>query len=99
MSKVSEKRAILRRDFSQPVNFKFSRERDGQVELFEETGRGVDICSHGLGLITDQKFNKGDVFKVTLPSTAEETLLPVYSQVVWVMRQEDGYRVGLHFLG
>ena len=98
MASGSEKRTIPRREFSQPVHLKCTREKSGQIELIEKFSQGIDINSNGLGILTDFPFKKGDVLKVTVPSKVDEALLPVFSRVAWARKQNDGFRVGLQFL-
>ena len=98
MPSESEKRTIPRRDFSQPVHLKCTREKSGQIELIEKFCQGIDITSNGLGILTDLPFKKGDVLKVTIPSKVDDAFLPVFSRVAWARKQNDGFRVGLQFL-
>jgi hypothetical protein len=73
-------------------------EQSGKLELLDSISQGIDISSFGLGMRTNYSFKKGDVVKVQLPSQVEGALLPVFSQVVWAGKENDGFRVGLRFL-
>jgi hypothetical protein len=94
----SEKRKLARSDFPQTIHLQLTAEQSGKLELLESISRGLDINSHGLGLVTDLSLQKGDVVKIRLPAQAEGTFLPVFSQVVWALKENSEYRVGLQFL-
>jgi hypothetical protein len=93
----SEKRKITRSDFLQTIPIQLTKEQKGKLELLENISRGIDINSLGLGILTNLPLQKGDVVKVQLPSKAEGTVLPVLSQVVWTIKQNSEFRVGLQF--
>jgi hypothetical protein len=94
----SEKRKLARSGFPQVVHLRLTAEQSGKLELLESVSRGIDINSHGLGLVTNLSLRKRDLIKVQLPAQAEGTLLPVFSQVIWAKKENNEYRVGLQFL-
>jgi hypothetical protein len=94
----SEKRKLARSDFPQAIHLQLTAEQSGKLEILESTSRGIDISSHGLGLVTNLSLKKGDIVKVQLPAQAEGTLLPVFSQVVWARKENSEFRAGLQFL-
>jgi hypothetical protein len=98
MAPGSEKRRIDRTEFPHTFHLHLTTEQSGRLELLEAISQGIDINSHGLGIRTNYSFRKGDVVRVQLPSQAEGTFLPVFSQVVWSRKENDGFRVGLQFL-
>lgn len=95
---ATNKRTIPRLEFSEPVRIHLTQEKSGKIEHLESEAQGVDISSHGLGLLTTPALKKGDILKVILPSRADGAVLPVFSQVVWARKNNDQYRVGLQFL-
>lgn len=94
----SGKRKIDRTEFPHTFHLHLMTEQSGKLELLENISKGIDISSHGLGIRTSHSFKRGDVVKIQLPSQAEGTFLPVFSQVVWARKENDGFRVGLQFL-
>jgi hypothetical protein len=94
----SEKRKINRTGFPQTFPLQMTTEQSGKLELLDNISQGIDISSYGLGMRTNYSFKKGDVVKVQLPSLVEGALLPVFSQVVWSRKENEGFRVGLRFL-
>jgi len=94
----SEKRKINRTGFLHTFQLQLTTGQSGKLELLENISQGIDISSHGLGIRTNYSFRKGDVVKVQLPSRVAGAFLPVFSQVVWTRKENDGFRVGLQFL-
>lgn len=95
--KKTTKRLCDRRIFNQPVSFEISA-TEKTVQDVRQTGTGVDISSHGLGMRTKHALNKGSVLKFYLPMREVQTTIPVFAQVMWSMPADDHYRVGLRFL-
>jgi hypothetical protein len=93
-----EKRKIPRCDFPQPIHFNLTREISGNLKLLEGISRGIDISSHGLGILTDLSLQRGDVLKVLIPARAENAIMPVFSRVAWAKKENNEFRVGLEFL-
>lgn len=94
----SNNRKIPRNEFFEPVQLSLLKEKSGILKLIEKNSQGIDISSQGLGILTPLALKAGEVLKVSLPARTQETFLPVFSQVVWVRKQEKEYRAGLQFL-
>jgi hypothetical protein len=94
----SNKRKIPRNEFFEPVQLSLLKEKSGILKMIEKNSQGIDISSHGLGILTRSALKKGDVLKVSLPARTDGAYLPIFSQVVWVKRQDKEYRAGLQFL-
>jgi hypothetical protein len=94
----SNKRKIPRQEFFETIPLSILQKTSGILKIDEKNGQGIDISSQGLGILTRSAFKKGDVLKVSLPARTDGTFLPVFSQVVWVERQDKEYRAGLQFL-
>jgi hypothetical protein len=95
---TSDNRKIPRLEFLDPVHLSLAQEKSGNIKPIENEAQGIDISSHGLGILTPLALKAGDVLKVSLPARTDGTFLPVFSQIVWVKRQEKEYRAGLQFL-
>lgn len=98
MDPSADKRKIVRHDFRQTIHLQATREREGKLEFLESVSRGVDINSHGLGLVTDIALQAGDVVRAQVLVLPEGTFLPVFSRVVWSGSKNKEFRVGLQFL-
>jgi hypothetical protein len=95
---TQNKRKIRRNEFIEPVQLSLLQEKSGISKIIEKKAQGIDISSQGLGILTRSVLKKGDVLKVSLPARTEGISIPVFSEIVWVRRQEKAYRVGLLFL-
>jgi hypothetical protein len=84
--------------YTQPVTLELSVMKAGQLSNVQKSGVGVDISLTGIGLTTDQELSKGEILKVSLPVGAMDISMPVYSEVMWTMPEDGGYRTGLRFL-
>lgn len=94
----SNNRKIPRNEFLEPVQLSLLKEKSGILKIIEKNGQGIDISSQGLGILTSLALKGGEVLKVSLPARTRGTFLPVFSQVVWVKKQDREYRAGLQFL-
>jgi hypothetical protein len=93
-----EKRTLERNIFPYPLDFEMAdlgREQSQPVTL---TGDAVDISSNGIGMWTTASLNRGDVVKLYIPIPSQNTILPSFSEVRWVVPGISHNRVGLQFL-
>jgi hypothetical protein len=89
-----------RNDARYPMNMPLVVGRLNLAGAFEEFGRawGLDLCAHGIGMITDRIVCTGDELHVKLPALdGRDHLLPI--RVKHTDRLFGNvYRVGGHFL-
>ena len=90
-----ERRIAGRKKFRQPIELALSATRPG---LRRCKAQGLDINSHGLGLLTDYPLVKGTVLRLAIPASVAGTTLPVFAEVAWANPIIDGLRAGLRFL-
>lgn len=95
---ASNKRELPRYKFFESLQLSLAQEASKKIKMIENNAQGIDISSHGVGILTRLALKRGDVLKVSLPAPTQGTFLPVFSQVVWVEKQDKEYRAGLQFL-
>jgi hypothetical protein len=98
MKKQPEKRQSQRNPFPQPIMIEWSDDENGSFEAFQNQGRGVDITSQGIGILTEGPFQRGQVVKVYVPIGTAAAIIATFSVVRWVRHTERHNRVGLQFL-
>ncbi len=57
-----------------------------------------DICSDGLGVLSDYPLEQGMVVRLAMPVSGHELLIPVFAEVAWAVPANDRVRAGLRFL-
>ncbi len=57
-----------------------------------------NICSDGLGILTDYPLKKDAVIRVGFPASGLEMLVPVFAEVAWVAPEDKRFKAGLRFL-
>ncbi len=98
MKKKTEKRSVNRVPIHESVSFEMTERDFGRFRNVNGSGLGVDISQQGIELSTDNPLRKGDVLKLNFPAAGAGINLPVYTEVMWSMREDGKYRVGLRFL-
>jgi hypothetical protein len=93
-----EKRFYPRKTFINRIGFDLTGDKKGSYERISSQGVGIDICSGGMGMITDQALEEGRVLKLLLPIFNGEIDVPVFSIIKWIEKKEDEVRVGVQFL-
>ena len=93
-----EKRSSIRKAIQRPLHLEIKAGVTGPIKAARYGARSMDICRHGLGLITDCFLKAGDVLTLEFPVSEEHIPLPVLASVVWSMRDGDNWRAGLRFL-
>ncbi|HJW71674.1 MAG TPA: PilZ domain-containing protein [Geothrix sp.] len=98
MDRSSDQRSNPREPMHQVVRFERSA---GDLEPEHRGvahGVGCDISEQGLSLLTDCFLGQGEVLKLHIPLAEDRASVPVFSDVRWVRRESEGFRVGLQFL-
>ena len=89
-------RCNLRNAINQPVCLELVGPK-GQIRAVY--GTCVDISSVGMGITTDSTaLCEGDVLKLHLSVNDMKVTLPILSEVKWLRRVDDQYKIGLQFL-
>ncbi len=90
-----EQRVTERKEFKQSLNVEISNvvSACGKGE-----GRGVDLSSYGLGMISRYPLARGMVLRISLPIKEIGIALPLFAEVAWAVPGPDGVRAGLRFL-
>lgn len=92
-------RCNLRNAINQPVCLELVGPKQGQIRSVNIYGICVDISSEGMGITTDSTaLCEGDVLKLHLSVNDMKVTLPILSEVKWLRRVDDQYKVGLQFL-
>lgn len=92
-----EKRQNQRSVFKEFLKVRLST-TSPSADFPERMARGIDISTGGVGLEADEKLQKGEVVKLSVPLGVAGTKIPVFAEVRWVAEQSGGYRMGLQFL-
>jgi hypothetical protein len=90
-----ERRAVERKEFTRSFDFKANS--FGPAPVFVRS-IGRDISSHGLGMMTEYRLEKGAVLRVILPEYWDGTTIPVFAEVAWTRPLGAGFSAGLRFL-
>jgi hypothetical protein len=98
MAPVTEKRSEVRRLFRKQISFQVSATKAGPSRNVGRTGLCVDISSGGIGLVTDCRFQRGEILKLFLPIGSEEVIAPVFAEVIWSGPSGSNTISGLKFL-
>ncbi len=93
-----EKRKLDRASFSYPVLFEIYGTKSGPSNTMRIEGRGLDISSSGIGILTDRLLSPGDVVKLYIPLGDSNTIIPTTSEVRWSGTEKGRCRLGLKFL-
>lgn len=87
-----------RREFRRPIEFELSAIEAADTGAFMSVGLGLDINSHGIGMLADCPLVKGMIIRLSLPLNGCGTTLPVFAEVAWAVPEMDCFRAGLRFL-
>lgn len=98
MGSTSDKRMLLRQEFSQTIHLEFISEQSDHLKNLKRKGQGIDISSGGLGLSTLFPLIEGQIVRIAVPIKETKTLLPIFSEVVWATEIKGRCRAGLQFL-
>jgi hypothetical protein len=96
-----EKRMSVREDFNNPFEFELSATKSDSFGDATCHAEGVDISTHGLGLMTDYPLARGMVLRLVLPVRGVETTIPVFAEVAWARQADESgnqVRAGVRFL-
>jgi hypothetical protein len=92
---MSEQRIAERKKFTQALKLDISTIELGKMSC---ESRGVDVSSHGLGIVSDYPLLEGMVLRISLPVNEMGIALPVFAEVAWVMPGRESLRAGLRCL-
>ncbi len=90
------RRRYDRTEFRQSLEFSAAQRGDGPAASF--SGRGIDISSDGVGLVSDSPLREATVVRLSVPVPALGITLPVFAEVAWTGSDADPKRAGLRFL-
>jgi len=96
MKTVGE-RVAKRSVFNKHLSYEISIP-EGKLKNTTQSGVGLDISSHGLGIETEYHLKEGSVLKCYLPLRETEATIPVFAQVIWVKPADGHFRAGFRFL-
>jgi hypothetical protein len=95
---MREKRSNAREVIHQPISIEISEIALGRLQAVTKTGHAVDICSGGIGIVTDHFLTEGAVLKVRFPLADMKVDVPVFTEVMWLKGADGKMRAGLRFL-
>ena len=91
----------VREDFNNPFEFELSAIGSCSLGDASRSAQGIDISTHGLGLMTDYPLARGMVLRLVLPVRGTETMIPVFAEVAWAGQADasgNRMRAGVRFL-
>ncbi len=92
---MMERRLAERKGFTRSLDFKLSTFESGTVIC---KGQGVDVSSHGIGMMSEHPLAQGMVLQIDLPVQEIGVTLPVFAEVAWIIAAKGSVRAGLSFL-
>ncbi len=95
---MTDGRAAGRQVFSRPIEFELSATGAAGMGPTMSVAQGLDISSHGIGMLADFPLTKGMILRLSLPLNVAGAALPVFAEVAWAIPDSDYFRAGLRFL-
>lgn len=93
-----DRRIAGRENLSEPIEFELGLLETGEARALMSVAQGLDINSHGMGLLAQCPLAKGMVMRLSIPANGFGTTLPVFAEVSWTIPVSDRFRAGLRFL-
>ena len=92
-----ERRSEVRKRFDQPIPFEQVTAQLKRLRTIKRNGAVLDISNNGAGMTGDSALKKGEIVKLFLPVKKVRIHLPVFAEVVWSVRANCRFRMGLRF--
>jgi hypothetical protein len=93
---MKEKRSHKRQAKSAAAVLRFEVQGEFKTGAAGKTGLITDLGPDGVGLLTDENLELGQILK--FPGTRNRREFAESGQVIWTAESQEGFRVGVKFL-
>lgn len=94
---MTQKRASKRQPYPEEMALE-TMVTGARGEVTHHRAHCLDISHGGLGLSTSHTLRENQVVKISLPVKGFDATIPVLAEVLWVMPDNNHYRVGVRYL-
>jgi hypothetical protein len=93
---MKEKRSHKRRAKPAETVIRFEVQGEFEAGVFGKMGVITDIGPDGVGLVTDENLELGQILK--FPGGRNRREIAELGQVIWTAESQEGFRVGVKFI-